>query len=665
MKDFDFASEMVMGKKHMKKLEYNVNDYKFIEILKKLFTKLNITELNESHTKANNEYELFTMLGKDSNTEFHDIFYNELHDGWKEMKNEYEKFVKEVVLPFLELDEALVQTFPSFRVHLPNNVAIVINHYDSDENHKHPTGEINFIYAFTEMFDTNTVYVEKMPLLDEYNPILLKEGETICFNGNKCKHHNKVNDTGKTRISWDFRILPLNYYNPENSLESVTTNTKYVDGGYYTRYIANTPDKIYKEAINWDKEKENFNGIMKKYNVNDAWGVVDIFEKRIAEYAGSKYAISVDCCTDALFLCLKYLKASGTITLPARTWISVPCTVIHTGCKIQFEDIEWSGAYQLKPYPIYDGAVRMKKGMFKPGTFHCLSFHIRKHVPIGKGGMILTDDKDAYDWFRTVRYEGRTMGPDGINYLLYKEDPIDSMGWNMYMTPEQAARGLELFEKLGDDNPDQESSGTCKDLSKLEIYGDMKITNEITYYSYDYWFNNQEHDSWDQGGENYYVNTFYEKIVMELDDIPKEGYILILGTHNCHSFDKLCRYFGYGRCIGYDLHNPNNHPNVIIKDCMELGDEDKIDIAFCHNDLGNYATTPKLKEHAQKWAAKNMVKGGYFLSNNNFNRAKVDNIEIMEENGFEVKQLINLQESFDISNLPFQRIEGYMLSKKI
>ena len=166
MKDFDFASEMVIGKKHMKKLEYNVNDYKFVEILKKLFTKLNITELNEAHTKANNEYELFTTLGKDSNTEFHNIFYNELHDGWKEMKNEYEKFIKEVVLPFLELDEALVQTFPSFRVHLPNNVAIVINHYDSDENHKHPTGEINFIYAFTEMFDTNTVYVEKMPLLD-------------------------------------------------------------------------------------------------------------------------------------------------------------------------------------------------------------------------------------------------------------------------------------------------------------------------------------------------------------------------------------------------------------------------------------------------------------------------------------------------------------------
>ena len=41
---------------------------------------------------------------------------------------------------------------------------------------------------------------------------------------------------------------------------------------------------------------------MIKYNVKDAWGVVDLFEKRIAEYSRSKYAVSVDNCTYALFL---------------------------------------------------------------------------------------------------------------------------------------------------------------------------------------------------------------------------------------------------------------------------------------------------------------------------------------------------------------------------
>ena len=84
--------------------------------------------------------------------------------------------------------------------------------------------------------------------------------------------------------------------------------------------------------------------------------------------------------------------------------------------------------------------------------------------------MILTDDLNAYNWFKTQRYEGRTVDADG-NYLLYKDDNVKSLGYNMYMTPEQAARGLELFQKkIKDDNPDQESSGSSKDLSKLNIY---------------------------------------------------------------------------------------------------------------------------------------------------------------------------------------------------
>ena len=188
--------------------------------------------------------------------------------------------------------------------------------------------------------------------------------------------------------------------------------------------------------------------------------------------------------------------------------------------------------------------------------------------------------------------------------------------------------------------------------------------SEEDYYSYDYWFKNPDHKEWDYGKENYYVHIFYDNIVKNLP-IPETGKILIMGTHNCHSFNKLCKQFGYDRCIGYDLHNPTEHPNVVIQNCMELSDNDKIDIAFCHNDLGNYATTPKLKEHAQKWAAKNLIKGGYMLSNNNYNRAKVNNIEIMKENNCEIIQLSEVVEKYNLSKLPFKRIEGYMISKKV
>ena len=215
--------------------------------------------------------------------------------------------------------------------------------------------------------------------------------------------------------------------------------------------------------LEYDKQLLSYT--MEKYNCSDPWDVVDVFEKTIAEYGGSKYAVAVDNCTDAMFLCLKYLNAAGTVEVPRRTYVSVPCTIKHAGCSVKFVDDEWSGAYQLKPFPVYDAATRMKRGMYVPDSYYCLSFHRRKHIPIGKGGMILTDNEDAYNWFKVSRYEGRHMD------RLYKDDHFDTVGWNMYLPPEQAARGLYLFhDMIEDDNPDLESSGIHKDLSKYRIY---------------------------------------------------------------------------------------------------------------------------------------------------------------------------------------------------
>lgn len=204
---------------------------------------------------------------------------------------------------------------------------------------------------------------------------------------------------------------------------------------------------------------------MDQYDLKDPWDVVETFENIIASYAGSKYAVSVDNCTDAMFLCLKYLKAEGVIEIPKRTYVSVPCTIINAGCKVKFSDITWSGAYQLSPYPVYDSATRMKRNMYVDDSYYCLSFHRRKHIPIGKGGMILTNDKKAYEWFKIVRYEGRHMD------RLYKDDHFEEIGWNMYMTPEQAAKGIFLFDKhVKDDNQDLETSGIHKDLSLYPIF---------------------------------------------------------------------------------------------------------------------------------------------------------------------------------------------------
>ena len=88
------------------------------------------------------------------------------------------------------------------------------------------------------------------------------------------------------------------------------------------------------------------------YDWKDPWDVVDMFEQEVAKFAGCKYGIALDNCTDGLFLCLKYLNYTEEVTIPSRTYCSVPMTIINAGCSVKFEEVEWSGVYQLKPYPI-------------------------------------------------------------------------------------------------------------------------------------------------------------------------------------------------------------------------------------------------------------------------------------------------------------------------
>ena len=206
---------------------------------------------------------------------------------------------------------------------------------------------------------------------------------------------------------------------------------------------------------------------------HNPFDIVKRFEESIAAYTGPKYAVAIDSCTNALFLCCKYLNAEK-VTIPSKTYLSVPMSIIHAGAEVVFdrtlETNQWVGSYQLKPYPIYDSAKRLTSNMYKAGSFICLSFHIKKQLPIGKGGMILTDDPDAVDWFKRARYEGR-------GEVFYKEDNIKTLGWNMYMTPEQAARGLTLLQNYPTHNTDQEEFGGYLDLTQFEIFTNNQTIN--------------------------------------------------------------------------------------------------------------------------------------------------------------------------------------------
>ena len=206
---------------------------------------------------------------------------------------------------------------------------------------------------------------------------------------------------------------------------------------------------------------------IKKHN---PYKIVQMFEEEIAIYTGAKYAVSVDSCTNAIFLVCKYLEVTE-VTIPSQTYLSVPMSIINAGGKVIFdksaESNHWRGIYQLKPYPIYDAAKRLTSDMYINNTFMCLSFHIKKHLGIGKGGMILTDNEEAYNWFKKARYEGRSE-------KKYKDDDIKFLGWNMYMTPQQAAHGLALLQNYIDDREDLDEENGYRDLTEFTVFKNFK-----------------------------------------------------------------------------------------------------------------------------------------------------------------------------------------------
>ena len=135
----------------------------------------------------------------------------------------------------------------------------------------------------------------------------------------------------------------------------------------------------------------------------------------------------------------------------------------HAGYTPKFADYQWSGKYQLKPFDIWDGAVRWTEGMYE-GGFHIVSFQLKKRIPIGRGGMILTDDPVAAEWFRKMTYDGRDLT------IGYMEDDFQYLGYHYYMTPEDAVRGIILMDQIPKKNLDSGNNTTYSDLSTKKVF---------------------------------------------------------------------------------------------------------------------------------------------------------------------------------------------------
>ena len=191
--------------------------------------------------------------------------------------------------------------------------------------------------------------------------------------------------------------------------------------------------------------------------------IIKDFENKIAEFFGAPYAVAVDCCTHGIELCLRM----GNIqhySIPKRTYISVPFLAKKLGISFEWRDEDWQDCYYLGGTNIIDAAVLWQQDSYIPKTLMCLSFQYKKHLSLGRGGMILTDDKESAILLKKMSYDGRL--PD----IPWREQNIDTMGYHYYMTPEIAERGVNQFFNAMTSKPKKWTVEDWPDLTNMEIF---------------------------------------------------------------------------------------------------------------------------------------------------------------------------------------------------
>jgi dTDP-4-amino-4,6-dideoxygalactose transaminase len=201
--------------------------------------------------------------------------------------------------------------------------------------------------------------------------------------------------------------------------------------------------------------------------------IIEQFEAAICDYTGAPYAVAVNSCTNALLVSLAYWTIKerpshfpAVITIPKRTYVSVPMTILHCRYRVTFDDRDWVGIYRLNPAPIWDCARRFTSGMFptrlrETPIFQCVSFHWTKPLGIQHGGAILHNCFMADEWLRRARFDGRLSGEPASAAKM--------IGWHCLTTPEVAAAGLVRIANLPRDNPDSPKPD-YPDLSQMEIF---------------------------------------------------------------------------------------------------------------------------------------------------------------------------------------------------
>ena len=188
------------------------------------------------------------------------------------------------------------------------------------------------------------------------------------------------------------------------------------------------------------------------------------FENLISNFFGSKYGIATDSCTHAIELSLRYLNINNEIRFPKNTYIGIPLLGYKLKLNWQWNEEKWKNFYYIENTNIIDAAVLWEKNSYIDNTFMCISFQFQKHINIGRGGMILTNSKTAYDKLTKMSYDGRDRDHP------WRNQNISVVGYHYYMTPENALAGINIFNNKFDKIPKIWTYEDYPDLSKMKVF---------------------------------------------------------------------------------------------------------------------------------------------------------------------------------------------------
>ena len=192
--------------------EYDPREYPIVDLLAAAVGASSAADLSELHHEERTRS--FLNQGKRLGTTPVDRSFK-ASGGCRfnvELRECYLRFLREVIMPLVPDPQGMLyQREPNLRCHYPGTGRqLVLRHCDADYHHQ--PNELNFWLPCTACYGTNTLWTESAPGRADYHPLELGVGKFVQFYGHQCDHFTLPNETGKTRLSLDFRVVPRSHF---------------------------------------------------------------------------------------------------------------------------------------------------------------------------------------------------------------------------------------------------------------------------------------------------------------------------------------------------------------------------------------------------------------------------------------------------------------------